>query len=55
MNFVQSNPECHIYFSYIQKAPESFTKDLGENIYIYVYINPNKTMYVSERKKQKSF
>lgn len=32
MNFVQSHPEGHVYFFYIQQAPESFAKAL-EKIY----------------------
>lgn len=47
MNFVQSHPEVHVYFFYIQKAPESFAKVLGEK-----KKNPNKTVYVSGSNKQ---
>lgn len=37
-NSVQSHPEGHVCFCYIQKAPEVFAKVFGENIFVYLYI-----------------
>lgn len=32
MTFVQSHPEGHVCFFYIQKTPESFAEALGQDI-----------------------